>query len=284
MNNKIYYDKYLKYKNKYQQLKLQMNIIKYGGSQKNIFKATDVSSNFFIRLDSFEIDCIDNDLYCKINKLISKSDINFDPKKLFFVKNTDGNEIIGVVGFDDNRGFKKFTSSEMNLIQAKINSLTTEYLSKTAINKNLMDTLLKSIDDINNPEIIINYIIENFKTPDEAYNFLVSFVNNNDPPANKTIMYYAVRKGNINLLHFILDYVGEDNFIKLMELKDAEGRTLFMISTHALANQNQIFDLVSNYTPDDFIYCHDINGRTALDWYHLREINNPYILKKLQKN
>jgi hypothetical protein len=213
------------------------------------------------------------------------SALNINVKDLNFIQEND--IVIGIIGYESGNR-KIFSPNERNYIQQSLNEFieknnytTTEFREREFM-KGLFNV------EKNGPEII-RFIQEKYPDKDTAYKFIKNFINPDD--MNKNIIFYAVRRGIIELLLFILDHIGEANFSKLMDTRDIEGRTPFMISTHAVNNKEKTFSLIKHFTSLETLRAYD-NGSNksdkydlkklnALGWYKVRNENNSNIFKEL---
>ncbi len=263
-----YYKKYLKYKEKYLKL-LSKNKNLLGGNFNIIDYVQNMSG--IIEINNFNnIDEVINtfrDIYDP-----TKTNIRFE--ELIFVRNNNNN----VVGIKINR---PLTPSEINYIRNTINDISINFITPEASEEIMMKEFFKDVNE--NPEKVKNYIRRKYPNRDKAFEFIKNYTNKNDTPSNKNLMYYAVRTGNLNLLYFVLDYLGEDRFRELMTVRDEEGRTLFMIATHAAENIEGVFNLILHHTPVDYIFIRDVNKRNALDWFEYRGMENENVKKKLEE-
>jgi hypothetical protein len=98
---------------------------------------------------------------------------------------------------------------------------------------------------------------------------------------NKSLVHILVRKGNMHLLLYIRGSVGPELFSDLMSIVDTEGRTPFMIATHAVENEEDTFRIISDHTDNKQKLKEDINGRTALDWLILRATYKNPVMRKV---
>ncbi len=267
MDTTDYYKKYLKYKEKY--LKLQSKHKNLLGGNFNIIDYVEKMGGI-IRINSFNnIDEVINAFEANYNPALSN--IRFE--ELIFVRENDN-----IVGIKINRNLSQ---SAINYIRNTINDISRNFITPEASEEIMMKEFFKDVNE--NPEKVKNYIRRKYPNRDEAFEFIKNYTNKNDTPSNKNLMYYAVRTGNLNLLYFVLDYLGEDRFRELMTVRDEEGRTLFMIATHATENIEGVFNLILHHTPVDYIFIRDVNKRNALDWFEYRGMENENVKKKLEE-
>lgn len=277
MNNINYYKKYLKYKQKYLKYKL------IGGGIETV---NENNKKKMIPIKHFNVSHLDS-----VQEFLNNYDmstINMNVKDLNFIQEND--IVIGIIGYES-VNIKTFTLTERSHIQQLLNEFIDKnnYTIEEFSEKELMKGFFINTEE-NGPEIAM-FIKEKFPDKDAAYDFIKNFTNPND--FNKNIIYYAVRYGIIELLLFILEHVGEDNFRKLMDTRDIEGRTPFMISTHASNNQEETFSLIKRFTSHETLHAYDYGSYkndikynnkklNALGWYNIRDQRNTNILLELQ--
>ena len=289
MNNINYYKKYLKYKQKYLKYEYTNKIIKNNLLGGGIEQWNEVKNNHMIPIKNFSVEYLKS-----VQQFINKFDsdaINCPTENINLIVKDD--IVIGIILYNDKElnNPKKLDNRIKFYIKNSIDKFIEEnnFMTKDFADKKLMKELFNVV---NNEDKIIKFIEEKYPDRDEAYNFIKSYINHSD--MNKNIIFYAVRYGKINLLEWIFNYVGTENFIKLLETIDTEGRTPFMISTHAMENPEITFSIIRYYTPDKTLYAYD-NGNprsdekysmkklNALGWYNLRKINIESIHLELVK-
>ncbi len=207
-----------------------------------------------------------------ISVIIDKRGLNINDFKFEFTKGPTNNRII----IDPNND---------NLSYADCNQIRSEY-------ERIMAT------KVIHPAVSI---MNNITTDDkgvEHFNPLnvdqiIAFVNDSKPHLDmqKTIFHLLVRKGFINTLKLLYKKFSDADklreFYNLFTQTDIEGRTVFMIATHAITNPDEtyIFVLYIFRTFDpSLLTVVDRYNRNALDWYFRRGINSPNILSNLLIN
>jgi hypothetical protein len=288
MNNINYYKKYLKYKQKYLKYKYE-NIVKNNLVGGGVELWNSEKKNYIIPIKNFGVEHIDS-----VQEFINKFDsdtINCLVENINLIVKDD--IVIGIIPYNDNKfNDRKILDNRVErFIKDSIDKFIQEnnFMTKAVADKELMRKLF---DVDKNQDKIINFIKEKYPDKDEAYKFIKCHINRYD--MNKNIIFYAVRLGKVDLLEWIKTYIEEENFRKLMETRDIEGRTPFMISTHAYENPEYTFFMIKHFTPDNIIYAYD-NGNlrseekysmkklNALGWYNLRKINNVLIHSELER-
>ena len=173
--------------------------------------------------------------------------------------------------------------SEANIttIKSSVARLITETSDDPETKKRL--EMLKIYNDLDSEdESRVIGFIESLR-PFDLHSYITESKKYN--PMQKPLLYILVRRGHINALRLLkakLDSIKRGLFSSILRMTDIEQRTMFMIATHAITNQVETMEFITENTPEDIIASVDINRRNAYDWYVLRNINNPRILEILR--
>jgi hypothetical protein len=241
------YQKYLKYKKKYLNL-----IIQYGNGRREL-----------IPIDPKNLDSIKE----KIAEYI-KQTFGIDPERILYEEKDSFIKSFYINGFDK--------INQLNLIQEKINEENT----KLNLNiPNIPDIKKDFLDAIWDYRMDIVHAILDPMSPIDIVKFLENTLAKEDH--NKTALYLAARKGNIEFLKYIYEKVGHVNMTKLLSILDDEGRTVLMAAVSAVKNQERTFDMILYFTLPELIIHKDRNKRNLYDWFKLRHIENPYITQRI---
>ena len=240
-----YYNKYLKYKNKY--LKVQ-----YGNGRGELKP-----------IDPKNLDLIKKN----INEYI-RDTFGINPETIEYVVED---------GFIKSFNIYNFNKTHLlNLIIEKINEenkkLNPDVKEITDIKKDFLlgvfEYDMRIVHKILDPMTIV-----------ETMTFLKYTLAKEDH--NKTALYLAARKGNTEFLEYILTKVGPKNMTELLSILDDEGRTVLMAAVSAVKNPERTFDMILYFTLPELIIHKDHNNRNLYDWFILRHIENQYITQRI---
>jgi hypothetical protein len=222
-----YYEKYLKYKSKYLNLKSQI-----GGESVRF---------------AFEISrTVEEELKTKLFELIKEryrltpSDIRIN------FRYRDGN--IFMVEIEN---FKQF---QLSGIQSDIVRIRRELIgtkeSPELIKQRTFDELLLNITKEDGTGKFTQKIIGFFETmsPDDLFNYIQIMKNRID--FDKTLLYYIARTGNLALMKYLITKLGEDKIRELLKIRANDGRTVLFGAVNAVENESrkEIYTLIRDLT------------------------------------
>jgi hypothetical protein len=244
------YQKYLKYKQKY------LNLIKqYGNGRRDL-----------IQIDPKNLDLIKKNIAEYIQQTFG-----IDPEKILYEEKDGFIKSFYIDSFDK--------INQLNLLQKIINEENTKLNLNIPNIPNIPDIKKDFLDTIWEYRMDIVHTILDPMSPIEVVYFLENTLAKEDH--NKTALYLAARKGNIEFLEYILTKVGPKNMTKLLSILDDEGRTVLMAAVSAVKNQERTFDMILYFTLPELIIHKDHNKRNLYDWFKLRHIENPYITQRI---
>jgi hypothetical protein len=251
----MYYEKYLKYKNKYLELKNQI-----GGATTIFIKLFAEQNSQIAQTVTLEYDSLkDLKLSDLINSIESKNitvtcpqthvNININRKSIeppFFIslktKNTYRTEVFGTI--IDNL-LTDLNIENHSTILLKINMkllCNPEDLEKDKKFK-ILEDLLQNIQNNRTPAVLQFFETKNIE---ELFEFLKTELNKRD--FDKTILYYVARQGNIEILNYLIHKLDQNRIKELLKIRNSDGRTVLFGAVNAVSNKKQMYDLVKGLT------------------------------------
>jgi hypothetical protein len=263
-----YNNKYLKYKNKYLQL-----INQIGGCELTII-LKDMTTDLQLYKTIIEISIRNtvNDIICK---LIEQNIIIYDKK---LIKEYFYNYKFSI----DNQ--PKIMSApqgslELHEFNTHPNSEIIFYINPKFINN------IKSIEYIELKNNIVNNTIECIKfldkfTKDELFNFIITSSKYADDDHNKTFLYYVARFGNIDILRYLVNKLGNSLMSKLLSIRCNDGRIVLFGAVDAVNNKKDIYLLIKSLTDPSLyktkFWNTDGTWKNLKEWAEMRGVHKGF--------
>ncbi len=263
MSKENYYAKYNKYKTKYITLKNQL-----GGLNISVSLV-----NYTIMADKAEILC--GIVSATIEEQLGRYDSERDRCTLNF--NEDKTRIIGIQTNVSQQG--KFG------IDARILSkiIKTDGIIEKDFSYYVNRSLLQSDEAFHE---VISFF--DSMDSDQLYEYLCTNRKTNDH--DKTIFHLLARHGNLDMLFYLCDRLGEERFSYFLTISDSIGRIPLHHAICAINNIFPTFMFIYDNTPIDTRNTTDHKGYNAPSWFVIRSLNKSlheplksHMIKKLNE-
>jgi len=240
-----YYEKYIKYKNKYLHLQNQI------GGLRVPFQ---ISKSLEQQLKT--------ELYSLLKQRFGITD---NDVKIQFMYDNDN---IKAIDMDNLKSFQlEAIRPDLEIIKEKLGIPRSLELIKYQNFKELLQDI-----SMNKTSKVISFFDK--MNLNDLYNYIRDMTNKDD--FNKIILYYIARQSNLDLMKYLITKLGEDKIKELLKIRATDGRTVLFGAVNAIQNENrkEIYTLIRDLTdPSLYKVTFMHNGKESKnmkEWAELR--------------